>query len=141
MNTSAYMTLGAAAKATDKSKTTISKYIKNGKLSIISKDDSGYQIDPAELFRVFTPNDSNSNSKYGQSITPKVTGGNTTNNSALTAEIEIMKVRLSAEKARADNLEQERNDWKEQAQKLLLQAPNKLQERPKSIFGWIRTNK
>lgn len=48
-----YLTLSQAAKKTGKSKGTISKYLKNGKLSYISKDDSGYQIDQSELLRVF----------------------------------------------------------------------------------------
>ena len=50
-----YLTLGQAAKQTGKSKATISKYIKTGKLSYVSKGSSGYQLDPAEVFRVFTP--------------------------------------------------------------------------------------
>ena len=48
-----YFTLNQAAKETGKSKGTISRYLKNGKLSFIEKNDDGYKIDPAELFRVF----------------------------------------------------------------------------------------
>ena len=48
-------TLGQAAKATGKSKTTVQRAIKTGKISA-EKDDFGrYRIDPAELHRVFTP--------------------------------------------------------------------------------------
>ncbi len=48
-----FYTLGQAAKATGKTKTTIQVAIKNGRLSA-SKDDLGrYQIDPAELHRVY----------------------------------------------------------------------------------------
>jgi len=50
-----YLTLGQAAKKTGKSKATISKYIRTGKLSYVSKDSTGYKLDPAEVFRVFTP--------------------------------------------------------------------------------------
>jgi hypothetical protein len=46
-------TLGQAAKATGKTKTAIANAIKNGRISA-NKDDSGrYQIDPAELHRVY----------------------------------------------------------------------------------------
>ena len=48
-------TLGEAAKATGKSKATISKAIKSGRLSA-QKDETGtFQIDPSELHRVYPP--------------------------------------------------------------------------------------
>ena len=48
-------TLGTAAKATGKSKSTIHRAIKDGKISA-TRDDSGtYHIDAAELHRVFPP--------------------------------------------------------------------------------------
>lgn len=46
-------TLGTAAKAAGVSKSTIHRAIKSGRMSARTKDGSGYQIDPAELFRVF----------------------------------------------------------------------------------------
>jgi len=47
-----HYTLGEAAKATGKTKTTIAKAIGKGRLSA-SKDFGRYQIDPAELSRVY----------------------------------------------------------------------------------------
>ena len=48
-------TLSQAAEATDKSRMTIQRAIKKGRISA-SKDDSGqYQIDPSELHRVYEP--------------------------------------------------------------------------------------
>lgn len=49
------LTLGEAAKHTGMSKTTLSRAIKSGKLSVLSKQGNSYQIDPSELFRVFPP--------------------------------------------------------------------------------------
>jgi hypothetical protein len=46
-------TLGAAARATGKSKATISRAIKAGRLSAARSDDGGYAIDPSELSRVY----------------------------------------------------------------------------------------
>lgn len=89
MNTPHYLTLGQAAKATGKSKPTISKYIANGKLSIISKSKDGYQIDPSELFRVFTPLQE-TNDKTLQSLTPEITPSN----SALQVEVDLLRERL-----------------------------------------------
>jgi hypothetical protein len=48
-------TLGTAAKAAGVSKSTIHRAIKSGRMSVRDKDGAGYQIDPAELFRVFPP--------------------------------------------------------------------------------------
>lgn len=46
-------TLGAAARAAGKSKATISRAIKAGRLSAGRSDGGGYAIDPAELHRVY----------------------------------------------------------------------------------------
>jgi hypothetical protein len=47
------LTLGTAAKAAGVSKSTVHRAIKSGRMSARSKDGASYQIDPAELFRVF----------------------------------------------------------------------------------------
>ena len=46
-------TLGEAAKATGKSKTTLHRAIKSGKISATKQDGNSYAIDPSELHRVF----------------------------------------------------------------------------------------
>ena len=46
-------TLGTAAKATGKSKSTLSRDIKSGKISAARSEDGSYEIDPAELHRVY----------------------------------------------------------------------------------------
>ena len=51
-----YLTLGQAAKEVGVSKASISQAIKTGRLSGGNKTSAGaYQIDPAELFRVYPP--------------------------------------------------------------------------------------
>ncbi|MEI2802543.1 MAG: hypothetical protein V9E84_02235 [Trichococcus flocculiformis] len=50
------LSLGQAAKETGKSKATISKAINSGRLSATRNDKGGYDIDPAELFRVYSVN-------------------------------------------------------------------------------------
>jgi hypothetical protein len=68
-------TLGTAAIATGKSKTTIHRAIKSGKLSAFKNDDGAFEIDPAELHRVFDPvtYGVTGNSAMEQSVTPDVT--------------------------------------------------------------------
>ncbi len=48
-------TLKEAAKATGKSKTTIHRALKSGKVSAIRTNNGAYAIEPAELHRVFPP--------------------------------------------------------------------------------------
>jgi hypothetical protein len=48
-------TLGSAAKATGVSKSTLSRAIKAGRISASRSDAGAYEIDPAELHRVFPP--------------------------------------------------------------------------------------
>ena len=48
-------TVGTAAKATGKAKSTISRDIKNGRISAEKQSDGSYLIDPSELHRVYPP--------------------------------------------------------------------------------------
>jgi len=50
-----YLTLGKASRETGLHKTTISRAIEEGRLSANRNEHGHYQIDPAELFRVFDP--------------------------------------------------------------------------------------
>lgn len=49
-------TLGTAAKATGKAKSTILRAIKNGTISATRSHNGSYEIEPSELHRVFHPN-------------------------------------------------------------------------------------
>lgn len=48
-------TLGTAAKATGKAKSTILRAIRSGTISAHKSSDGSYEIDPSELHRVFKP--------------------------------------------------------------------------------------
>ena len=66
-------TLGAAARATGKSKATISRAIKSGRLSALRDDAGGYLIEPAELHRVY-PATGDTTGAMKQYATPNGTG-------------------------------------------------------------------
>lgn len=53
MGNSTYLTLGQAAEMCGWSKGAISKAIKSGKMSVHEKTKAGFQLDPAEVLRVF----------------------------------------------------------------------------------------
>ena len=48
-------TIGTAAKATGKAKSTISRDVKSGRISAQRQPDGSYLIDPSELHRVYPP--------------------------------------------------------------------------------------
>ena len=95
-------TIGEAAKATGKSKATISKAIKNGNLSanrLGKTTTSPFEIDAAELFRVF-PKTSPKNTQENAQETSK----NIYENSALQTEVKMLREMLEREREIADDL-------------------------------------
>ena len=129
MSEQAIFTLGEAAKATGRSKSTISKAIDNGRLSVMSKEGGSYQIAAAELFRVFPPNEANGVEKPdGERLeTPETERANR----GLEIEIAALKDRLALIETmhdrerrllsdRIDELREDRDAWKGQAERATL---------------------
>lgn len=87
-----HYTLGEAAKATGKSKPTIQRAIKSGKISAHRNDDGSYTIDPAELHRVFDalPRDRNDEGTMKQSVPPSDTGVFQAEIMGLKAQIDLL---------------------------------------------------
>lgn len=114
-------TLGEAAKATGKSKSTISKSIKNGRISA-SKGESGvYSIDPSELHRVYPPIPQETGI-LEQDDTPKSPEVDTTKENKI-RELEILlkasEQRLEDRGEQLSDLKEDRNKWRQQATALL----------------------
>lgn len=118
-------TLGEAAKAVGKSKGTISKAIKSGKISATKQEDGSYSIEAVELHRVYppTPQETVTGERYD---TPTETPVNT-------KETIELQVRLEAALQRVADLEEDREHWRQQANRLLTQQG----DRPKGGF-WKR---
>lgn len=116
-------TLGQAAKATGKSKSTISKALKSGIISGEKGANGAFKIEPSELHRVFPANSIKEHSKAAE---------NTTKEHLETAvKIAQLEVRLEAAEKRADDLEQDRDSWRNQANALLTD------QRPKGLINRI----
>lgn len=81
------LSLSQAAKASGRSKSTIGRAIKSGRLSATRNDDETFSIDPAELFRAFP--------KAGPAE-PEPMGGT---DAAKRAEINTLRAELEAERA------------------------------------------
>ena len=115
-----------AAKEVGKSVPTITRAIKSGRLTAEKRDGGGYDIDPAELFRVWpkvTDESDATQTKLGRE-TLSVT-------SALEREVELLREML--DETRAD-----RDQWREQAQKITALIEADKPEPPEKRGLWAR---
>ena len=104
-------TLGQAAKATGLSKPTLSDAIKKGRISA-SKDDFGrYQIDPAELHRVYPP--------LPTSIRQAGVQSEQNQTLDLTAKIMVLEARVQALEELKAQIAAERDDLRGERDRLL----------------------
>ena len=117
-------TAGTAAKAVGKTKSTITKAIASGKLSAIKNDNGAWEIDASELYRVYPPTPLET-VKIEQNDTLKETDGNS-------KEIEALERLLKAAEEQIDDLKADRDEWRKQANQLLLTNTSTPRKR---IFG------
>ena len=116
-------TLGTAAKATGKSKPTIQRAIKSGRISAKKNDKGNYVIDPAELHRVYPPvsRNGNDNGTLKQNVTPN-------NNTVLQREIELLREQLGRERETISDLRRRLDAESEERRRLTMMITD---QRPK----------
>lgn len=114
------LSLSQAAKLTGKSKSTINRAIKTGKLSATRHDDGSYSIDPAELSRVF-------NLEPGKGAERRNAEPDGTH---LLERIEALEAMLSREREIVADMKEDRDRWRQQANALLTD------QRPITSTGW-----
>jgi hypothetical protein len=114
-------TAGKAAQAAGLAKSTITKAISSGKLSAIKNANGAWEIDPAELHRVFPPKQSEANS-IEQKATPAEN----------TQEIEFLKKQLEAAQEQIEDIKEDRDAWRNQANTLLISHQG---QKKKGPFG------
>ena len=105
----AELSLSQAAKLTGKSKSTINRAIKTGKLSATRHDDGSYSIDPAELSRAFNVEPPHSSKR--SDAQPDGT--------RLLERIEALEAMLTREREISADLKEDRDKWRQQASGLL----------------------
>ena len=115
------LSLIKAAEASGKSKSTINRAIKSGKLSAQRNDDGSYSIDPSELSRAFPTKPQGTpptEPHTGHQEPPEV--------KALRAELEASHERLQDARDRLSekdgiisDLKSDRDTWRQQATRLL----------------------
>jgi excisionase family DNA binding protein len=104
-------TLGQAAKATGLSKPTISDAIKKGRISAVKKENGSFEIDPAELHRVYPPVASHA-SKIEAETERFLTLD-------LTAKIMVLEAQVKAISELKDQISAERDDLRAERNRLL----------------------
>lgn len=108
------LSLTQAAKIAGKSKSTINRAIKSGKLSATRHDDGSYSIDGAELARAF-PIGTPSGSEWVSAAPPT----EPTRTATLEAENAALRAALDREREALDEVRADRDAWKQQATALL----------------------
>lgn len=101
--------LSQAAKLTGKSKSTINRAIKTGKLSATRHEDGSYSIDPSELSRMFNLEPQEGSKR--RDAEPE--------ENRLLERIEALEAMLSREREISDDLKEDRDRWRQQATALL----------------------
>lgn len=107
------ITLAEAAKETGLTKPAIFKAIKTGKISAAKDEKGQWQIDPAELFRVYTP------------VSKKDAVEPQTGNFELLLKLKELEAKLEANEQRLldrnrelDDLRTQRDHWRAQAEQI-----------------------
>lgn len=112
--------LGTAAIASGKSKTTIQRAIAKGRISAEKMIGGGYSIDPAELHRVFPMANNDTVSRDPELDTARPHD----ETPELRAKIDGLEAMLAREREALEEVRADRDAWKQQA-KALLAAPQK----------------
>jgi predicted nucleic acid-binding Zn-ribbon protein len=110
-------TLGEAAKATGKSKATISKAIKSGRISAHKEETGVFSIEPSELHRVYPITVSDEQKETHR--TPAVNGQSDGHIRELQARLDAAHERLADKETVISDLREDRDKWRQQATALL----------------------
>ena len=106
-----HLTLGEAAKLTGKSKPTISKAIKDGRISAEQREDKSYQIEVSELIRVFP---ALPETDADTSVQTK-SSSKSNNSSVLEVEKKFLEEKVADLESRLEEMKDERNTAQEEA--------------------------
>lgn len=113
MGNSTYLTLGQAAEMCGWSKGAISKAIKSGKMSVNGKTKGGFQLDPAEVLRVFPKKTETQVNEQSETIY-KYSG-----NSTVLAEVNGLQQQISTAELERNREREQLTDRIESLQKML----------------------
>lgn len=115
-----FLTLSQAAKATSKSKSTLNRAIKSGRLSATRNEDGTFSIDPSELARVFPQNAQEREPSVRQKQQEERPRTEVSNEiSMLEQLLKREREALAREREVSADLKEDRDRWRAQATGLL----------------------
>ena len=118
-------TLATAAEVAGKTKPTIWRAVKSGKISATRLEDGSFRIDPAELSRYLASTQetlANETARRSETGSPldEMDAKALQEAIALRFTVERLEALLATERERAAELREERNQWRDQAQRLAI---------------------
>lgn len=123
------LSLKQAAEETGKSKSTIFRACKSGRVSYAREEDGTFAIEAAELFRVFPPlsgaqrDDAVQDAPDDAVRNAPATAENNGMSKALQTQIEALREMLDDKNRQIEDLRTDRDRWAAQAERLALPAP------------------
>src|SRR3546814_1887431 len=117
------ITLREASEKVGVTRQTLMKAIKTGRVSAEKSDNGEWRIEPVELFRVWPPENG-----VQQPLQPNITGSDTP---ALQVQNRLFRKQVA-------ELREERNAWREQAQRLALTHPRAVSQPTPRPGSWSR---
>lgn len=135
------LTIGEASTQTGKSKSTLSRAIKKGTISASKNDDGSFSIEPAELFRVYkrvydATAETAKNATDDTPRNPIATPEKDIEIATLRAELHAAREKIDDLKHQADEIREDRDNWRQQANRLLAAPPKT--EHKKGFWERIR---
>jgi excisionase family DNA binding protein len=128
------VTLGQAAKQLGIGKATLSRYIKQGKLSAQKQEDGSYRIDVSELDRVREIMRPHTEQAAEHSATPIET-------SMLQREIDLLRETLAQRDKHIEDIKSERDKWARMAESLQEEKQKLLTDgrggSKRGLWGWL----
>ena len=113
MGNGTYITLGQAAEMCGWSKGAISKAVKSGKVSVHEKTKAGFQLDPAEVLRVFPKKTETSSSEQSETLDKHSI------NNAVSTEVNALRQQIATAELERTRVRQQLTDRIESLQKML----------------------
>ena len=120
-----YISLSEASRRTGKSLQTLRYHVKKGTISAHKKTKKGYELDPAEVFRVFPPLQETSVNTSDGFQGGEVKKDFLVKKSEASEKVSLLEEKLKMAEQRIRDLQEDRDNWRRQANALLEYKPKK----------------
>jgi excisionase family DNA binding protein len=135
MTTITAVSLGQAARLAGVGKTTIARAVRSGRLAATRTDTGSYLIEICELERLYplrAPGEATG--ATGDAVHQATIKATT---AALAGEVAALREMLAMMRGQLDDVRRDRDEWRDQAQRLAL-APPKPVAKPLTVWQWLR---